>query len=139
MLIHKLHFAFVTLLALAALATGAGFLTHSRAKKDESKSTPAAPQPPLAAKPDDTAKAPAAGRMFVVGRVLDPQGKPVPRSTVMVHTRLKRPANAFSPDGMGPFVIGHADADGSGRFRLDAPRTSSSRSDELMAVALAPG
>ena len=36
-------------------------------------------------------------------------------------------------------MIGHADADGSGRFRLDAPRTSSSRNDEFMAVALAPG
>jgi hypothetical protein len=40
---------------------------------------------------------------------------------------------------MSPVVIGHADADGSGQFRLDAPRASSSRNDEFMAVALAPG
>ena len=35
--------------------------------------------------------------------------------------------------------IGHANADGSGRFRLDAPRTSSSRNDAFVAIALAPG
>jgi hypothetical protein len=77
--------------------------------------------------------------MFVVGRVLDPQGKPVPGAKVMVHTRLKRPENTVGPEGLSPVVIGHADADGSGQFRLDAPRTSSSRNDEFMAVALAPG
>ena len=58
MLIHKLRFTIVTLLALAAFATGAGFLTHSLAMKDEPKKAPATAQPQLAAKPDETAKAP---------------------------------------------------------------------------------
>ena len=35
--------------------------------------------------------------------------------------------------------IGDARADGSGRFRIDAPRTSSSRHEAFGAVALAPG
>ncbi len=39
----------------------------------------------------------------------------------------------------GPIPIGDARADGSGRFRIDAPRTSSARSDDFGAVALAPG
>ena len=46
MLIHKLRFTIVTLLLLAAFATGAGYLTHSLAMKDEPKRTPAASQPP---------------------------------------------------------------------------------------------
>ena len=35
--------------------------------------------------------------------------------------------------------IGDARADGAGRFRLDAPRTSSSRHEAFGAIALAPG
>ena len=42
---------------------------------------------PVAAKPADANPKPAPGRMFVVGRVLDPQGKPVPNATVMVYAR----------------------------------------------------
>jgi RNA polymerase sigma factor (sigma-70 family) len=139
MLYHKLCFTIFTLLLLAAFATGAAFLTHSLAMTDEPKKTPAASQPPLVAKPDDLARAPAPGRMYVVGRVLDPQGKPVPRANVIVHARVKQFGYAFGPEALYPAVIGGADADGSGRFRLSAPRTASSRDDELMAVALAPG
>ena len=91
MLIHKLRLHHRHLARSSAPSPPArGYLTHSLAMKDEPKKTPAASQPPLAAKPDDTAKAPAPGRMFVVGRVLDPQGKPVPNATVMVHARVKR-------------------------------------------------
>ena len=50
------------------------------------KGSPSAPaRHPVAAKPDDTASDPAPGRMTVVGRVLDPQGKPVPNASVMVY------------------------------------------------------
>ena len=103
--------------------------------KDEPKRTPAASQPPLAAKPNG----PAPGRMFVVGRVLDPKGKPVPGATVMVQAWVRRSEVAVGTEGPSPVVIGHTDADGSGQFRLDAPRTSSWRNDEFMAVALAHG
>ena len=58
MLIHKVRFTIVTLLAFAAFATGAGFLTHSLAMKDEPKRTPAASQPPLAAKSNSPCSGP---------------------------------------------------------------------------------
>ncbi len=74
MLLHKLKFLALTLLFLGAVAIGAGYWNHVSAMKDEPGKAPAGPQPKIAAKPDD---APAPGRMFVVGRVLDPQGKPM--------------------------------------------------------------
>ena len=77
MLIHSLRLATVPLLAFAALATGAGQLTHSLAMLDEPPKTAAAAQPRFSAEPEGTVKAAALGRHFVVGRVLDPQGKPV--------------------------------------------------------------
>ena len=40
---------------------------------------------------------------------------------------------------VGKIPIGEARADGSGRFRIDAPRTSSSHNQAFGAVALAPG
>ena len=61
---------------------------------DEPKSTPAARRTPIAARPDDTAQRPDPGRMIVVGRVLDPQGKPVPDATAMVYAALKHPGVA---------------------------------------------
>ena len=38
-----------------------------------------------------------------------------------------------------PLIIGEARSDGSGRFRIDAPRTSSSTHDLLRIMAFAPG
>ncbi len=93
----------------------------------------------VAAKTNDAIAEPAPGRMFVVGRVLDPAGKPVPNATTMVYARSK--ALGISPllDQLHPIPIGDVRADGSGRFQLDAPRTSSSRYDTVGAVAIAPG
>ena len=44
--------------------------------------------------------------MFVVGRVLDPAGKPVPNATTMVYARSK--AQGISPllDQLDPIPIG---------------------------------
>ena len=69
--------------------------------------------------------------MFIAGRVLDPQGKPVPNAAVMAYAsgqvRLMAASSA------------RRKAIGSGRFRLDAPRTSSRAMISLGAMALAPG
>ncbi|MFI5459789.1 MAG: sigma-70 family RNA polymerase sigma factor [Isosphaerales bacterium] len=141
MLLHKLKVTVLALLALAAVATGAGFLTHSLAMmKDEPKRSPIGQQPAtLAAKPEGVSQAPAAGRMFVTGRVLDPQGKPVPNAAVMVYARLKLFERPIGFVSQGPLAISQTRCDGSGRFRIDAPRTSSSRQDLLGITALASG
>ncbi len=136
MLLHKFRLTIFTLLALAAVAAGAGYLTHALAMKDEPRRTLASVQSKAAAKPDD---APAPGRMFVVGRVVDPQGKPVPDATTMVYAALKQPGRGDRLGSMAPFAIGQARSDGSGRFRLDATRTSSSTHHQEGAIAIAPG
>src|SRR5262249_35230272 len=90
------------------------------------------PRPPDAPRP-------AAGRMFVAGRVLDPDGKPVPNATVMVHAAPRRPGHVGEYEELRPSPIGRAQCDGSGRFRLDAMRTTSSLNYRVGAVAMAPG
>ena len=139
MFVNKLRLIATTLLVLAAVATGAGYFTFSLASQDEPKPQPANPRPQLAARPDDTNQRPAPGRMFVVGRVLDPKGKPVPGATIMVHARSLALGRAPYQSRPSQIPIGDARADGSGRFRIDAPRTSSSHHEAFGAVALAPG
>ena len=131
MFIHKLRLIAMTLLVLGAFATSAGYLTRSLARNDEPRSA--------SATPDDAKSKPAAGRMFVVGRVLDPQGQPVPGAMVMAAARAKLSAGSVGVERLFPSAIGQVNADGFGRFQLDAPRTSSSRHDEFVAIALAPG
>jgi RNA polymerase sigma factor (sigma-70 family) len=127
----------LTALSLLVLAAGAGILARAVAMNDAPRIAPAAQQ--AGAKPPDANQKPAPGRMFVVGRVLDPQGKPVPGAAVMVSARAKMSGRAIGLAAMSQVVIGHAGADESGRFRLDAPRTSSTRDDQFIAVARAPG
>ena len=84
--------------------------------------------PARGAAPTDPPEADPAARMTVTGRVLDPQGKPVPGASVMVYARSTMMVGLLaSPERIYPGEIGRATTDGSGRFRLDAPRTSSSR------------
>ncbi len=126
MVIHKVKYAALTLVFLGAVAGGARLVDQGPERQ--------------ARKPDLrlTAEKPAPGRMFVVGRVLDPDGKPVPHATAMVCTALKQPVHG---DNFGNQLssTGQAQSDVSGRFRLDAIRTSSATHDETVAVAIAPG
>jgi hypothetical protein len=124
---------------LLLVATGAGYWTYAAAMKDEPKGRPAAPQSPVASKPDEAIAKPAPGRMFVVGRVLDPDGKPLPTATTMAYARNRAAGYKPSLARMYAIPIGDARADGSGRFRLDAPRVSSSEYDTFGAAAIAPG
>ena len=125
----------LTLLSLAAVAAGSA----DSARSDEPK-VPLANPPSTAAKADDANPTPAPGRMFVVGRVLDPRGKPVPGAAVMVHARNLTPGRAHSSTSRCKLIpLADARADGSGRFRIDAPRTSSTRHEDFGAVAMAPG
>ncbi len=134
MMIHKLKLTVMSLLLLATVATGAGWLAGSLAMAEPRQ----APRPQVAAKPEDSPR-PAPGRMFVAGRVLDPQGRPVPGAVVAVCSTLKQPGN-YLRFGLQPqSAIGRAGSDGSGRFRIDAPRTASSVHEKVRAVAIAPG
>ncbi len=120
------------------IATGAGLLNQSLAMKGEPNGPPVG-QTPLTAKSHGPISRPAPGRMFVTGRVLDPQGKPVPDAATMVYARFKEPGRGISQEQMNAAPFGQAHGDGSGRFRIDAPRTSSARNDLFGVVASAPG
>jgi RNA polymerase sigma factor (sigma-70 family) len=139
MLVHKMRFLAMTVLILGAVATSAGYWNHSLAKQDEPVKSPPGQKLAIVAKPNDANEKPPRGRMFVVGRVLDPAGKPVPHAKVMVHSRVKHLGEAVGIAGLYPSVMGDGHADDSGKFRLDAPRTASARNDEFIAVALAAG
>ena len=134
MLLHKLKLAIFTLSFLGAIASAAGFVGQAPARH-VGKPDPSQP----AANPDELNPKPALGRMFVLGRVLDPSGKPVPNAATMVYARSKALGHSPSISRMSPVPIGDTRADGSGQFQLDAPRTSSSRYDTFGAVAIAPG
>ena len=102
------------LLFLGTVAIDPGLSSLIRAEDDEPTATTASPQPRDANAP------PAPGRMFVVGRVLDPKGEPVPGAMVAVHARsmvLGRP-----PYLVRQIPIADARADRSGWFRINAPR-----------------
>jgi hypothetical protein len=134
MLLTKLQLTALTLLFQGAIAFAPGLLIQSSSKNDE----PGAPS--ASAQPKDASPDPGPGRMLVTGRVLGPEGKPVPNAMIVIHAR--NTARALRPDWLRMRLIPLAEsrADGSGRFRIDAPRTSSSRYDaDLGALALAPG
>ncbi len=113
--------AVVAVLPLAMLRVGA----RASAAQEPTASKPAADDP--------------SARMTLTGRVLDPSGKPVPDAAVMV---LVQPKLADRP-GAGlpsfPVTAHHGRCDGSGRFRVELPRTSSARHDRLVATATATG
>ncbi|MHB1556964.1 MAG: M56 family metallopeptidase [Isosphaeraceae bacterium] len=81
-------------------------------------------------------------RMTVVGRVLDPTGRPVPGAAVMVLVLEKYPTDRAAIEQLNARSTTTAydgRCDGSGTFRVEVPRTSSARHDELTVTAMAPG
>jgi RNA polymerase sigma factor (sigma-70 family) len=139
MLIHRLRLVAMAVLFLGAVASSAACLIpllHASAlsREGEPRSRTARTEPPP---PDPTRPAP--GRMFIVGSVLDPQGKPVPNATVAISLRRKLLFSGVGSEGGFPAPAGHGASDASGRFRLDAARTSSAHHAWFAATALAPG
>ncbi len=134
MFVAKLKLVALAFLCFGAVATGAGFVAQAHLRE------PRAPGPrPVAAEQDDANTKAEPGRMFVVGRVLDPEGKAVPGASVMVYARSMIFSPTASAERSFAKQLGRASSDVSGRFRVDVARTSSSRHDGLGAVALAPG
>jgi RNA polymerase sigma factor (sigma-70 family) len=139
MLFHKMKLIALTFLFLGAVATGAGYLNHSLAMKDEPKIPPANPQPPVVPKPADTKPKPAADRMTVTGRVLDPDGKPVKGAAVDVVTKARSVRVGASERDDDFTLLGQDETDGDGRFRLEVARTSSARVWGVVALGSARG
>ena len=76
--------------------------------------------------------------MTVTGRVLDPSGKLVPDAEVMVIVRskyAKRPL--LERAASGAMTAHEGRCDGSGRFRIELPRTTSARQYGLTVTELA--
>ena len=145
MLLHKLKLTAISLLLMSAVATGAGWLAHSLAMKEDPAKQPAASVTRVAPREADTTKPTtkpdptAADRMMVAGRVLDPDGKPVKGAVVDLVTRPRAPRVGASDDIDQHDLLAQAQADTEGRFQLDSPRTSTARVFEVFAVAAAPG
>ena len=133
MLLHKLKLTAMTLLFLAAVATGAGWLDplagdEGRTREDPAARRQASRRDARSARPATTPDPAAPGRMTVAGRVLDPDGKPVEGAAVDVdraapHALGRRERR----DATSTPCSARAQTDGDGRFRLDAPRTASTR------------
>jgi RNA polymerase sigma factor (sigma-70 family) len=144
MMFHKLRLVAMTAIALAGIATGAGFVTRSLAMKDEPARGPAAPAARVAPVVDDgqrpeTPSAAALPRMTVTGRVLDPSGKPVPGAGVVIVLRWRLSDRPTLTSNVGQITGHDGRCDGSGRFRIELPRTSTSRHDDAVIAATAPG
>jgi RNA polymerase sigma factor (sigma-70 family) len=135
MLIHKLKLVMLALLVLGAVASGAGLLTRAPAMKDEPTKAPVATTRPAAARPDGAAQ----GRMTIVGRVLDPAGQPVAGAPVEVVGLPRRPLLDRDDAPYRLVLMGRGKTGTNGRFRLDAPRTSSVSYFSVHAMAAAPG
>jgi beta-lactamase regulating signal transducer with metallopeptidase domain len=81
-----------------------------------------------------------AARMTLAGRVLDPAGKPVPDSDVMVIVRPKYSNRPWLEQAvMGVTTPYEGRCDGSGQFRIEVPRTTSARDYDLFITAMAAG
>jgi beta-lactamase regulating signal transducer with metallopeptidase domain/protocatechuate 3,4-dioxygenase beta subunit len=78
--------------------------------------------------------------MTLTGRVLDPTGKPVPGAAVMAIVRSKYSKRPLMEQSvLGALTAHEGRSDGSGRFRIEMPRTSSARQYGLVVTAMAPG
>ena len=134
---HKVKLTALSLLFLTVVATSVGWLARPMAMSAEPVPAQATTRPPVLARPD--VSPPARGRMTVGGRVLDPQGKPLPNASVMIYGASKRGGDVIRSGSSAPAALGEARCDGSGSFRLDMPRISSATHHMVGAAALAPG
>ena len=87
MILHNVRVAALALVFFATAASTVSYLCGASPAGARANGPSALRQVPVAAKPADTSPKPGPGRMFVVGRVVDPQGKTVPGAMVMASAR----------------------------------------------------
>ena len=149
MLAKKITLAALAVLFVGAVATGAGFVgqvpAQQTARSQPQDRQAGKPEPSeVAAKTNDAIAKPAPGRMFVVGRVLDPAGKPVPNATTMVYARSKalgnspayrEPAPSHTHRRRAPTDRGGSTSTRRGPRRRGTTPSAPSRSRQVMAWA----
>jgi hypothetical protein len=127
----------LSLLLIAAGATGAWCLAPAAARNQDPKIAPPLVTRPDAALPID--RIPPPGRMFVTGRVLDPSGNELAGVPIEIIGRPREPWVHSIVDIERHRVLGHGLSTAGGRFSLEASRTSFTRFFEVYALAAAPG
>ena len=91
MLLHKLKLTALSLCCSWPSSPPASAVSPARPRSADETESERPPEPRLRSRPSPTTRPRARpGRMTVVGRVLDPQGKPVPNASVMVYGALKQ-------------------------------------------------
>ncbi|SIN70423.1 RNA polymerase sigma factor, sigma-70 family [Singulisphaera sp. GP187] len=142
MLLHTLRLTALSLLLVAAVATGAGLLlTHGLAVGEEPVkplASPAASDAPRVVDrphPVEKAEAPAPGRMTVTGHVLDLQGKPTANAQVDIIGAPRAPESGIDVEKNAYILLGKGATDGEGRFHIEVPRTASAHFQDVYALA----
>jgi RNA polymerase sigma factor (sigma-70 family) len=146
MLLHKLRLAAMSVLFLAVVAAGAAsqsFNVFARSREGEPPGEPLVevtrtePRPLDAPGPPDEPR-PSEQGMTIAGRVLDPEGRPLPNARIAVLSDRKRLVSDL--DGQPPSILtGMATGDADGRFGLKFPAIPASRLARLRLIATAPG
>jgi hypothetical protein len=145
MLLSKMKFTALSFLLLLSVAASGGWVARSLARKENPVQNPAIPTATVALRDDDrlrpAAKShdPATPRMTVTGRVLDPDGKPVKGAVVDLVIRPRTPWVGASDEMDHYTLLGRGESGDDGGYRLDVPRTASTRVFGVTALAGAPG
>ena len=139
LLMTKMKTMAAALLSLGAVA-GAGAITAGAWFGGAPRE--AVPRVALERKVEDEkpAEVPKEGKMMMTasGRVLEPDGKPATGARVVILAR-PRAVGRVAELGNDNETLGRVDSDGEGRFRLEVPRTSSSKHMDVKLLASADG
>jgi RNA polymerase sigma factor (sigma-70 family) len=121
MLLNKLKPNFIALLLIGIIAGGAGLLARTQAKtRDEIKASSTSVHSGPVLKDDRADPSARSDRVVITGRVLGPDGKPVPGARVaVVAMPIPVPQTRDLREPERNLVLGSARADALGNFRIE--------------------